>query len=146
MNPSQPAEKESLDTSREDKTSALFSTMVLQQTNMAFILLGKTPHPETRKIMQDIESARMFIDQLEMIEIKTRNNLNAEEEKILKQSLMMLRMAFVDAVENPVSAPTATAADQSTPSPDPRGALDSPGASSSTSPDDESRKKYSKKY
>ena len=64
--------------------------MVIQQSNMAMMLLGKVPHPETGQTMRDIEAARMFIDQLEMLEAKTKGNLTKEEEQLLKQSLMSL--------------------------------------------------------
>jgi hypothetical protein len=48
----------------------------------------------------------MFIDQLEMIAFKTQGNLDKDEDNLLQQSLMNLRLAFVEAVENaPVSLP-----------------------------------------
>ena len=81
--------------------SALFAQMVMQQSSMAMMLLGKTAHPETGKIVRDLEAARLFIDQLEMLEFKTKGNLNQEEAALLKQSLMSLRMAFVEAVDSP---------------------------------------------
>src|SRR3974377_1522922 len=78
--------------------SALFAQMVLQQSNLAMMLMGKTPHPESGQKMQDIEGARLFIDQLEMLEAKTKGNLSKEESDLLKQSLMALRIAFAEAV------------------------------------------------
>jgi len=38
---------------------------------MALMLLGKLPHPETGETIREIDSARMFIDQLEMLALKT---------------------------------------------------------------------------
>jgi len=38
---------------------------------------------------------------LEMLEAKTRGNLDRHEAALLKQTLMALRMAFVEAVEQP---------------------------------------------
>ena len=35
--------------SPEEMQSALFAQMVMQQANMAFMLMGKVPHPETGK-------------------------------------------------------------------------------------------------
>ena len=67
--------------------SALFANMIVQQTNMALMLLGKVPHPETGEKYKDLESAKMFIDQLEMIEVKTKGNLDKREDGLLKQSL-----------------------------------------------------------
>src|SRR6266702_2074155 len=86
---------------QDDMTSALFAQLVMQQVNMAMMLLGKVAHPESGKLIKDIEGARFFIDQLEMLEIKTKGNLTKEESGLLKQSLMSLRLAFVEAVESP---------------------------------------------
>lgn|SRR5579862_5115891 len=90
--------------SHEDIMSALFAQLVMQQSNMAMLLLGKVPNPETGQTIRDIEAARLFIDQLEMLEVKTKGNLRREEEQLLKQSLMSLRMAFVEAVQSPEPA------------------------------------------
>src|SRR5690348_4631426 len=87
--------------SDEDIMSALFAQLVMQQANMAMMLLGKVAHPETGKVMKDIDAARLFIDQLEMLEAKTKGNLTKEESMLLKQSLMSLRLGFVEAVETP---------------------------------------------
>ena len=130
--------------SREELVAALFASMVMQQTNMALIFLGKVPHPESGQIVQDLDAAQMFIDQLDMLEVKTKGNLSAQEERLLKQSLMTVRMAFVHASEHPApEAPTAA----------PTASADAPpeGSASSTpppsdAPAEESRKKFTKKY
>lgn len=128
--------------------SALFAHMVMQQSSMAMMLLGKTPHPETGQIVRDLEAARFFIDLLEMIEVKTKGNLNHEEADVLKHSLMSLRMAFVEAVNAPPppaaprpepAAPAAGAA----PVPEPAPVTPAPAAASE---EEEHRKKFSKKY
>jgi hypothetical protein len=117
-----------------DEQTALFAQLVMQQSNLAMMLLGKVAHPETGQVIKDMEAARHFIDTLEMLEAKTRGNLSKEESALLKQSLMSLRMAFVQSVE----APTAPA--QTTPAPSPEAA---PSAAAS---EEEHRKKFSKKY
>ena len=135
--------------SREEIISALFANLIIQQTNMAFMFLGRVPHPETGEVIQDLESAKFFIDQLEMIEVKTKGNLDKREEGLLKQSLTGLRMAFVEAIDgkkgepekspltSPISeAPKPVEAPQQTPS----------APESKPAADDESRKKFSKKY
>src|SRR5579872_7146012 len=100
MNDSTPTQEDALDNaSREEILSALFANMVIQQTNMAMMLLGKVAHPETGQFVQDVEASRMFIDQLEMIEAKTKGNLSKQEEGLLKQALAALHMAFVEAVD-----------------------------------------------
>lgn len=155
MNHPQPPEDDLPNMSREELMSALFANMVIQQSNLALMFLGKAPHPETGQPMMDPESARMMIDQLEMLEFKTRGNLDKRETALLQQSLTTLRMAFVEAIEPGGKAPPAdpkTAATPPAASPaqtiPPASGPDSAAApgSSPAPPDDEPRKKFSKKY
>lgn len=127
--------------SREEMMSALFAHLVIQNTNMALMLLGQVPHPESGERLHDVEAARMFIDQLEMLEVKTRGNLSREEEKLLKQSLTHLRMTFVQAVENPPKAEPAAKPEPTAPA-EPK--IETPPAG--TDADAESRKRFSKKF
>ncbi len=140
--------------SREDIISALFANMVIQQTNMAMMFLGLVPHPETNERIQDLETAKMFIDQLEMIEAKTKGNLDKREEGLLNQSLTHLRMAFFEIVEGrgqpapitpaatEIPAPEAKSPAAPAPAPSP-----APAAAPTPPPEDlDSRKKFSKKY
>ena len=132
----------------EEMRSALFAHLVMQQSSMAMMLLGKTPHPETGKIVRDLEAAKLFIDMLEMLEFKTKGNLNQDEAALLKQSLMSLRMAFVEAVDSP-SAQAESRPNQSSapPEPAPAPAPDQAEPAPAASPAEaESRKKFSKKY
>ncbi len=133
--------------SREEMMSALFAQMVIQQANMAMMLLGKMPHPQTGETMQDIEGARMFIDQLEMLEAKTKGNLDADEANLLKQSLMSLRLAFVEAVESPGKTQPAKEASPHAPAaPSQPAETKSAPAVEPASASDESKKKFSKRY
>lgn len=106
--------------------------MVMQLTNMAAMFMGKVPNPETNQPMVDLDAAQMFIDQLEMLEAKTKGNLGPEEQGILKQGLTMVRMAFVEAVEAAGKKPGAAPA----PSAAPAGEL----------AQEEPRKKFTKKF
>jgi hypothetical protein len=85
--------------------SAMFAHLVMQHTNMAMIFLGRMPNPQTGQMTPDLEHAQYFIDQLEMLEVKTKGNLDKQEEAILKQSLTSLRLMYVEAVNNPKTAP-----------------------------------------
>jgi hypothetical protein len=138
----------SLSLNPEEMRSALFAQMVIQQSSMAMMLLGKTAHPQTGEIVRDLEAARLFIDQLEMLEHKTKGNLTQEETALLQQSLMSLRMAFVEAVDSPSgkaeSRPNqGSAPPEPAPAPAPAPAESAPSASCAEA---ESRKKFTKKY
>jgi hypothetical protein len=133
---------------KAEEFTALFAHLVMQQTNMAMMLMGKTPHPEAGQIPKDLEAARLFIDQLEMLEAKTQGNLTKQESGMLKQALMSLRMAFVEAVETPAqdvkkaaepsAGPTADASQGS--ASEPKMNIE-PGGESV-----EDKKKFTKKY
>jgi hypothetical protein len=112
MNNPTPAPEPGAAEGREQNISALFANLVMQNTNMALIFLGHVPNPQTGQTGQDLEHARYFIDQLEMIEVKTKGNLNKQEEAILKQSLTSLRLTFVEAVNHPQAASTPAPAGQ----------------------------------
>jgi hypothetical protein len=132
---------------QEELQSAVFAQMVLQQVNLAMMLLGKAPHPQTGQRVRDIEGARMFIDQLEMIEAKTKGNLTKEESQLLKQSLMSLHLAFVEAVESPAPTPAdATAASPDQPAAAAGGSDPAKSGSAPAGGTDDSKKKFSKKY
>ena len=122
--------------SRDELLSVLFAEMVVQQTNMAMIFLGQAPHPQTGKKEQNLDTARLFIDQLEMLEVKTKGNLTKEEEMLLKQSLSHLRLAYVAAVN-----------EQSKTKP-PQKPAEPPPPAEQTAPaaEDEPRKRFTKKY
>jgi hypothetical protein len=133
--------------SRDQMMGALFANMVLQQTNMALMFLGKVPHPGTGETVKDLEAARMFIDQLEMLETKTKGNLTKQEEGLLKESLMTLRLAFVQAVEKGEPTP-ATGKPAASAEPAEAGATGKSDDTHESKPasDDESKKKFVKKY
>ncbi len=137
----------------EEMTAALFANMVVQQTNMALMFLGQVPHPESGKHVRDLDAARMFIDQLEMLEVKTKGNLDKREEALLRQSLTALRMAFVDAANQTLAStakkdsPGAAAGAASQPAGKSTQSETTPAPEPATPSDEtESRKKFSKKY
>jgi hypothetical protein len=134
---------------RDEMHTRLFSNMVMQYASMALMFMGQTPHPETGETVKDLEAAQMFVGQLEMLEAKTKGNLNKQEEALLKQSLMTTRLAFVEAVESGGPEPgKAEPAGTATP-PQPSESA-KPGAGQSDDPaaaaPAEERKKFVKKY
>jgi uncharacterized protein DUF1844 len=134
----------------EPMMSALFASMVMQNTNMALIFLGQAPHPQTGQTSQDLEHARYFIDQLEMLAVKTKGNLDKQEEALLKQSLTHLRLSFVEAVEHPPKDATPAnpppAAPAGPPVDEEETPVTEPILPGEKAAESESRKKFSKKY
>jgi hypothetical protein len=126
--------------SRDEIMSALFAQLVFQTTNATLMFLGRVPNPETQEKMLDLDAARLFIDQLEMLAVKTKGNLSTDEDRLLQQSLSHVRLAFVEAVEKQPAAPAtespAAPGSESTAAPD----------ASAASEADEPRKRFSKKY
>jgi hypothetical protein len=131
------------DMSAEEKQSALFANLVMQQTNAALLMLGQVPHPDTGKSEVDLDGASLFIDTLEMLQAKTRSHLGKQEDALLKQSLTMLRMAFVEKVKAGAATkkPEAVAPASKDSAAPAQAAAAAPPAEES-----ESKKKFTKKY
>jgi hypothetical protein len=75
--------------------SQRFIEFILMQAENAALMLGLRPHPATGRPEKNLEMARIFIDQLEMIREKTRGNLTTEESKVLTKMLGDLQFAYV---------------------------------------------------
>lgn len=123
-----------------------FIEFIMMQAQQAAMFLGRMPNPQTGKPETNLEFARLFIDQLEMIKEKTRNNLTEEESEILTRVLSDLQMAFVQASNaTPATEPVGASQDHQTVSAvKPPSTTASPPEDSNSS--SESRKKFSKSY
>ena len=135
------------------KTTALgemtqrFIEFVMMQAQQAAMFLGRIPNPQTGKPEVNLEIARMFIDQLEMIHEKTRGNLTSEESEILTRVLSDLQLTFVQASGTTAhAAPTASAEPAAPASPAEPAASAAPEHAAEPAPDSESKKKFTKSY
>src|SRR5262245_19803449 len=129
-----------------------FIEFVMMHAQNAALFLGQIPNPKTGEAEVNLDLARMFIDQLEMIQEKTRGNLTNEETIVLRNALSNLQMAFVEASGSarPPAAPETSThraeGPQSVPSePASSGSEESPPVASSEL-ESESRKKFTKSY
>jgi Domain of unknown function (DUF1844) len=128
-----------------------FIEFVMMHAQNAALFLGQIPNPKTGEAEINLDLARMFIDQLEMIQEKTRGNLTNEETTVLRNALSNLQMAYVEAsgatqpqrAAQPEAPQTAPA--QPAEQPDSGAAEQSPPIASSES-ETESRKKFTKSY
>jgi hypothetical protein len=73
-----------------------FIEFVMMHAQNAALFLGQIPNPKTGEGEVNLDLARMFIDQLAMIQEKTRGNLSNEEATVLRNALSNLQMAFVE--------------------------------------------------
>ncbi|MDZ4815489.1 MAG: DUF1844 domain-containing protein [Verrucomicrobiota bacterium] len=80
----------------QSEVTARFIDMIMMNAQQALLYLGKIPHPQTGRAEVNVEVGRIFIDQMEIIEIKTRGNLNADEKSALNQALQTCKLAFVE--------------------------------------------------
>jgi Domain of unknown function (DUF1844) len=138
-------------TTLSGELSQRFIEFVVMHAQNAALFLGQIPNPKTGKGEVNLDLARMFIDQLAMIQEKTRGNLTSEEAKVLSNALSNLQMAYVEVAketpkgatqpEAPEAAPRSAAAEQAAPpKPEPSAPV------TSTEPETESRKKFTKSY
>ena len=73
-----------------------FVQFVMVQAQNILFVLGKIPTPEGTLMSPNLQAAKMLIDQLEMIQFKTQGNLSEQEQKILKDALTNVQLAFVE--------------------------------------------------
>ena len=114
----------------------------------AALFLGQIPNPKTGEGEVNLELAKMFIDQLAMVQEKTRGNLTNEEATVLRNTLSNLQMVYVEVAQQ---APKGTAPSSA---PRPEEPAPSPPKSTSTaepsppitSTESESKKKFTKSY
>jgi len=125
-----------------------FIEFVMMHAQNAALFLGQIPNPKTGEPEINLDLARMFIDQLEMIQEKTRGNLTNEETTVLRNALSNLQMAYVEAsgAAQPQRA-TQPEPPPSQPAEQPAsGAVEQSPPIASSESETESRKKFTKSY
>ena len=138
-------------TTQSGEMSQRFIEFVVMHAQNAALFLGQIPNPKTGEGEVNLDLARMFIDQLAMIQEKTRGNLTSEEAKVLSNALSNLQMAYVEVARETPKGAAQPEAPEAPPSPqpaeEPSAAKPEPSAPiASTDPEAESRKKFTKSY
>jgi hypothetical protein len=141
--------------------SQRFIEFVMMHAQNAALFLGQIPNPRTGEGEVNLELAKMFIDQLAMIQEKTRGNLTNEESTVLRNALSNLQMAYVEVARETAGArpqpagPGEGAPTISAEEPEPEskpaeqtstGAPEPSAPISSTDSETESKKKFTKSY
>jgi hypothetical protein len=137
-----------------------FVQFVMIQVQNIFYVLGRIPSPDGRPMEPNLETGKILIDQLEMIQAKTGGNLSPQESAILDDALKNVRLAFVEVsggtpasmmpksnlpefpLEDEDAAPETAPAP---PSEKPNAAAPAPAAAKPAE-DHENKKKFSKTY
>src|SRR6202047_3982816 len=76
--------------------SKRFLEFVMVDGQKAARFFWEIPNPKTGEGEVNLELAKMFIDQLAMIQEKTRGNLTNEETTVLRNTLSNLQMVYVE--------------------------------------------------
>jgi|ERR1051326_7228563 hypothetical protein len=125
-----------------------FIEFVMMHAQNAALFLGQIPNPKTGEGEVNLELAKIFIDQLEMIQEKTRGNLSNDESTVLRNAVSNLHMVYVEVAQ---SSPKPTSNAPSTPVEEPpaeqppiAGAEQTPPIASGEA--GESKKKFTKSY
>jgi len=76
----------------------LFMQLVMQNQQIAIMSMGKLKHPVTDKIERNLELAKISIDTLDMLKVKTKGNLSEYEGKFLDEVIRELKLNYVEEV------------------------------------------------
>jgi Domain of unknown function (DUF1844) len=132
----------------------IFVEFVMMQAQNAALFLGQIPNPQGGQTEVNLPLAKMFIDQLAVIRVKTRGNLNRDEQRVIDSAVSQLEAAFVETVNvvgpdpsgitagsllSPSAPPAQTAAPEAP-------AAAPPVAAPPAPPEEEGRKRFTKSY
>ena len=80
----------------EGAAEARFDLFISGLAMEGFVAMGELPHPATRKRAINLVQAKYLIDLLGVLEEKTKGNLSADEERLLRDALYQLRMRYLN--------------------------------------------------
>jgi uncharacterized protein DUF1844 len=82
----------------DDKESELFQALAMNLYQAAWAALGKIPNPMNGKLERDLGAARMAIDMLTALEVRSRGNRTEDENRLFDRALGDLRLNYLDEV------------------------------------------------
>jgi uncharacterized protein DUF1844 len=135
-------------TNQSGEMTQKFVEFVMMQAQNAALFLGQIPNPKTGEGEVNLDLAKMFIDQLAMIQEKTRGNLSNEEATVLRNTLSNLQMVFVDVAQEQKGGPKAQPSPEPAPKSEPPAAQPETGEAPTleSTAEAESKKKFTKSY
>jgi hypothetical protein len=92
---------------REPLPAPTFAELINMIAVQAMVGLGGMSGPGGERIPPSLEVAKHYLDMLQVLEDKTKNNLTDEEKKLLDQVLYEMRMRYVQAASGGAPPPPA---------------------------------------
>jgi len=86
------------DMQQNSTNEILFMQLVMQNQQIAIMSMGKLKHPVTDKIERNLELAKVSIDTLDMLKVKTKGNLSEYEGKFLDEVIRELKLNYIEEV------------------------------------------------
>jgi len=74
-----------------------FNDFVILQAQNAGLFLGQIPNPATGEKTINLKAAETVLNSLEMLKVKTQNNLTEQENALLEKALVNLRSLYATA-------------------------------------------------
>ena len=85
---------------REEMHKALFTNLVMMLGSSAMQQLGKLVNPMTNKTEVSLEGAQVTIDMIEMLKVRTKGNLDKDEDTLITDLLSSLQMNYVETAKS----------------------------------------------
>ncbi len=125
-------------TDQPEGAPSLFSHLIIMLATSALQQMGRMADPSTGQAHVSLEGAQATIDLLDVLQEKTRGNLDADEDRLMRDTLSSLKLMYVEAKRSPAPPPPASAPAPEEPK---------PGVEPSAKPpSDEDKTRYRKSY
>jgi hypothetical protein len=85
----------------EEPEGVDFTMLINAMAQPALFYLGEIPDPNSQETTVNLTQARLQIDMLELLKVKCRGNLTAQEDGLLDRVLYELRMRYVARSDSP---------------------------------------------
>jgi hypothetical protein len=90
-----------MDTLNQNRLELQFVNLISALAASAMQQLGKLVNPVSGKTEVNLAGAKSSIDLLEMLQAKTKGNLNKDEAKLLQSTLSNLQLNYIDESSKP---------------------------------------------
>jgi hypothetical protein len=104
---------------KDDRNAALMTSLVIGLVQAAYTQLGKIKNEMTGKIEKNLDAARVTIDTIAALELRTRGNRTESETQVLERALAELRLNYVDEAKKSAGEQMAAATPSAAPEPPP---------------------------